>query len=58
MFYSAQILSKKGALAVIWLAAHMDNRLKKANVFDTNIVGTVGMSLPSYICIENDIPIP
>lgn len=42
MFYSTQILAKKGPLGIVWLAAHMDNRLKRNNVFETNITSSVG----------------
>ena len=44
MFYSTQILAKKGPLGTVWLAAHMDQRLKKNSVFEANIAGSVGMS--------------
>ena len=42
MFYSTQILAKKGPLGTIWIAAHLDRRLKKHQVFETNISFTVG----------------
>jgi N terminus of Rad21 / Rec8 like protein/Conserved region of Rad21 / Rec8 like protein len=41
MFYSEHILTKKGPLAKIWLAAHMHNKLTKAMVFSTNISSAV-----------------
>ena len=44
MFYSTQILAKKGPLGTVWLAAHMDQRLKKNSVFEANIAGSVGTS--------------
>ena len=28
MFYSTQILTQKGVLGIIWVAAHLDKRLK------------------------------
>ena len=28
MFYSTQILTQKGALGIIWVAAHLDKQLK------------------------------
>lgn len=37
MFYSNQILAKKGALGNIWLAAHWDKRLSKSQIFQTDI---------------------
>ena len=42
MFYSTQLLSKKGPLATVWLAGHMDKRLKKAQIIDTSISNSVG----------------
>ena len=42
MFYSTQILAKKGPLGIIWIAAHMDSRLKRNNVFETSIPSSVG----------------
>lgn len=42
MFYSAQILAKKGPLGIVWLAAHMDGRLKRTDVSDTSVPGSVG----------------
>lgn len=37
MFYSQQVLTKKGPLAKIWLAAHMQSKLTKAMVFSTDL---------------------
>ncbi|VDP01250.1 unnamed protein product [Soboliphyme baturini] len=37
MFYSQVVLSKRGPLAKIWIAAHWEKKLTKAQVFDTNI---------------------
>ena len=42
MFYSVQILSKKGPLGLIWIAAHLDRRLKRSEVNDTSIPSSVG----------------
>ena len=41
MFYSQYILGKKGPLSAIWLAAHQDRKMKKNEVFQVNIPGTV-----------------
>ncbi|XP_026474531.1 double-strand-break repair protein rad21 homolog isoform X2 [Ctenocephalides felis] len=41
MFYAHFVLSKKGPLARIWLAAHWDKKLTKAHVFETNIESSV-----------------
>lgn len=37
MFYSQHVLTKKGPLAKIWLAAHMQSKLTKAMVFSTDL---------------------
>lgn len=41
MFYSQHVLTKKGPLAKIWLAAHMQTKLTKAMVFSTDIRNAV-----------------
>ncbi|VEL31801.1 unnamed protein product [Protopolystoma xenopodis] len=41
MFYAHFVLSKKGPLARIWLAAHWDKKLTRAHVFETNISSSV-----------------
>lgn len=47
MFYSTQILSRKGPLATIWIASHLNTRLKRAQVVDTSIAGSVGAYVPA-----------
>eukprot|EP00798_Chlamydomonas_sp_ICE-L_P021184 gene21184-28084_t len=47
MFYSTQILARKGPLGLVWIAAHMDSRLKRNQVFETSIPGTVDAMLNS-----------
>ncbi|KAL1925397.1 uncharacterized protein VTP21DRAFT_280 [Calcarisporiella thermophila] len=42
MFYSEAILSKKGPLAKVWLAAHWEKKLSKSQFLQTNIGTTVG----------------
>ena len=42
MFYSRSLLSRKGPLGAIWVAAYCFKRLKKAQVFETNIPSSVG----------------
>eukprot|EP00177_Eucheuma_denticulatum_P000286 GFKZ01000491.1.p1 GENE.GFKZ01000491.1~~GFKZ01000491.1.p1 ORF type:complete len:833 (-),score=172.71 GFKZ01000491.1:606-3104(-) len=37
MFYSQHVLTRKGPLAKIWLAAHMQSKLTKAMVFATDL---------------------
>lgn len=45
MFYSTQILSRKGPLATIWIASHLEKRLKRAQIFETSIAKSVGAQL-------------
>ncbi|KAJ3192969.1 sister chromatid cohesion protein 1 [Irineochytrium annulatum] len=42
MFYSDAILSKKGSLAKVWLAAHWERKLSKSQFLQTNIETSVG----------------
>mmetsp|Transcript_36913 Transcript_36913/g.60020 ORF Transcript_36913/g.60020 Transcript_36913/m.60020 type:complete len:700 (+) Transcript_36913:250-2349(+) len=50
MFYSDIILAKKGPLGKIWLAAHWDKKISKAQVFQTDITQSAtsikGMGVP------------
>ena len=46
MFYSTQILSKRGALGTIWIASHMEKRLKRNQIFETSISASVGERRP------------
>jgi cohesin complex subunit SCC1 len=41
MFYSQLILARKGPLGKIWLAAHYDKKLTKAQIFLTDITESV-----------------
>ncbi|CAG0904696.1 unnamed protein product, partial [Cyprideis torosa] len=41
MFYSPFVLSKKGPFAKIWLAAHWDKKLTKAQIFEINVKESV-----------------
>ena len=41
MFYSVHVLGKKGPLARVWLAAHWDKKITKAQILETNIVESV-----------------
>lgn len=41
MFYSQLILAKKGPLGKIWLAAHLDKKLTKQQIFSTDITDSV-----------------
>lgn len=52
MFYSQLLLSKKGPLGTIWIAAHCHKRLKKDQVQQTNIVSSVGaFSVFLFFCL-------
>jgi frataxin-like iron-binding protein CyaY len=41
MFYSQYILAKRGPLGTIWIAAHLDRRLRKNQIAETDIVNSV-----------------
>lgn len=45
MFYSQFILAKKGPLGTIWIAAHLERKLRKNQVADTDIGVSVGKAL-------------
>ena len=47
MFFSQLFLSKKGVLGPIWIAAHLERRLRKSQINDLNIPQTVGELLQS-----------
>ena len=42
MFYSVQLLAKKGPLGTVWIAGHLDKRLKRNQIYETNISSSVG----------------
>ncbi len=44
MFYSVQLLAKKGPLGTVWIAGHLDKRLKRNQIYETNISSSVGES--------------
>ncbi|GMG99957.1 hypothetical protein Nepgr_001797 [Nepenthes gracilis] len=48
MFYSQFILAKKGPLGTIWIAAHLERKLRKNQVADTDI----GVSVDSILSPE------
>uniref|UniRef100_F1KXI4 Double-strand-break repair protein rad21 n=1 Tax=Ascaris suum TaxID=6253 RepID=F1KXI4_ASCSU len=41
MFYAQFVLSKKGPLAKIWLAAHWEKKLSKAQIYETSVQDAV-----------------
>lgn len=48
MFYSEAILSRRGPLARVWLAAHYERKLSKNQTLQTDIGQSVG-KLPHWI---------
>ena len=42
MFYTQQVLSRRGSLGTIWIAAHLDKKLKRQQISDTDIRESVG----------------
>lgn len=48
MFYSQFILAKKGPLGTIWIAAHLERKLRKNQVADTDI----GVSVGRWPCLS------
>lgn len=49
MFYSQFILAKKGPLGTIWIAAHLERKLRKNQVADTDIGVSVGNYVISFL---------
>lgn len=49
MFYSQFILAKKGPLGTIWIAAHLERKLRKNQVADTDIGVSVGKFSLSFL---------
>lgn len=41
-FYSEAILARRGPLARVWLAAHMERKLSKSQTLQTDITQSVG----------------
>ena len=41
MFYAHDVLAKKGPLSVIWLAAHLEKKLGKRQICDTDLVHSI-----------------
>ncbi|XP_051120447.1 uncharacterized protein LOC127244125 isoform X3 [Andrographis paniculata] len=49
MFYSQLLLSKKGALGIVWMAAHCHKRLKKVQVQQTSVPSSVDTILDAEV---------
>jgi cohesin complex subunit SCC1 len=41
MFYSAEMLTKRGPLARVWMASHLSTKLTKSNLLSTSIPASV-----------------
>lgn len=41
MFYVHLLINKRGPLAKIWLAAHWEKKLTKAQIFECNLEATI-----------------
>ena len=52
MFYSQFLLSRKGPLGVIWIAAHLEGKLRKKHITDTDIAESVGKYFTLFIHLE------
>jgi len=44
MFYSSNLLTKRGPLGKLWFAAHHPSRINKAQIVQTSIKAAVGVS--------------
>lgn len=55
MFYSQCLVSRKGPLGAIWVAAYFFKKLKKAQVKATHIPSSVGLSPPSHCSSSSSI---
>jgi cohesin complex subunit SCC1 len=53
-FYSEAILSRRGPLAKVWLAAHMERKLSKTQTLQTDIEQSVGANalLAIWACAQ------
>lgn len=52
MFYAHFVLSKRGPLAKIWLAAHWDKKLTKAHVFECNLESSVESIISPKVSLQ------
>ncbi|KAF8061907.1 MRF1 [Scenedesmus sp. PABB004] len=49
MFYSNQILARKGPLGLVWIAAHLDRQLRRKQINDTSIPASVDTLLDTEV---------
>lgn len=53
MFYAQFVLAKKGSLSKLWLAAHWERKLSKAQIFETDVSDAVDEILrPKVGCLH------
>jgi cohesin complex subunit SCC1 len=50
MFFAHFVLAKKGPLSKIWLAAHWERKLSKAQIFETDVQDAVDEILRPKVC--------
>lgn len=48
MFYSHELLEKKGPFGIVWRAAHLQHKFKKSHYISTNVPYTVGSYLVPF----------
>lgn len=53
MFYAQFVLAKKGPLSKIWLAAHWERKLSKAQIFETDVQDAVEEILRPKVDFKN-----
>lgn len=58
MFYAHFVLSKRGPLAKIWLAAHWDKKLTKAHVFECNLESSVESIISPKVTTQSAVSYP
>lgn len=51
MFYARFVLAKKGPLAKIWLAAHLEDKLKRKMIAETDIEQCVKEVVKPVVCL-------
>lgn len=54
MFYSDLILTKKGALAKVWMAAHMESKLTKVQFNSVDVVQSVSEYEGPFALLEDE----
>ena len=57
MFYSQYILAKRGPLGTIWIAAHLDRRLRKQQITETDVAIAV-RACPIFFFSSPSTPAP